>query len=404
MNAPVHPSRHGGARRARMFRRVRARYDRAVKAQEKPAPACRADRSAGGRFSSQRHRRSRLVDQRRLDAAPAPPARWQSVRHAIQVLYSKTGIYFLDRRHRPQAHGHHERRLHGPLERGRIRGLPLDRRAASGLLRVPDLAAQPGAADPDPELRRPVPRLASLALREGSASSARPRITGGPKQSGATIQGWRAEFFIPYAVLRPLQNVPPKPGTSWRRTSTGWITTRASGRSGTGRRSAIVPRVSEVRGTAVRIPLRSGSDRGQTPGVGAGSDPYLTNSSITAFRSRRGGSRPCASTKSWNRERVELRAQRLLDVAPQPQQPRVAIEVAGRLARAHERCSAPPPASPSPRTARRPPSAAASPAPAWSVPICSSGSLKARAARSSRCCSEISCPSRGMNGLTMYSA
>jgi hypothetical protein len=41
-------------------------------------------------------------------------------------------------------------------------------------------------------------------------------ITGGPKQSGATIEGWRAEFFIPYTLLNPLQNVPPKPGTRWR--------------------------------------------------------------------------------------------------------------------------------------------------------------------------------------------
>jgi hypothetical protein len=41
-------------------------------------------------------------------------------------------------------------------------------------------------------------------------------VTGGPKQSHAAIQGWRAEFFIPYALLRPLQNVPPKPGTRWR--------------------------------------------------------------------------------------------------------------------------------------------------------------------------------------------
>jgi cellulose/xylan binding protein with CBM9 domain len=41
-------------------------------------------------------------------------------------------------------------------------------------------------------------------------------ITGGPKESGAAIQGWRAEFFIPYALLTPLQNVPPKPGTRWR--------------------------------------------------------------------------------------------------------------------------------------------------------------------------------------------
>ena len=41
-------------------------------------------------------------------------------------------------------------------------------------------------------------------------------IIGGPKQSGAAIEGWRAEFFFPYALLRPLQNVPPKPGTHWR--------------------------------------------------------------------------------------------------------------------------------------------------------------------------------------------
>ncbi len=41
-------------------------------------------------------------------------------------------------------------------------------------------------------------------------------VTGGPKQSNASIEAWRAEFFIPYALLRPLQNVPPKPGTRWR--------------------------------------------------------------------------------------------------------------------------------------------------------------------------------------------
>lgn len=41
-------------------------------------------------------------------------------------------------------------------------------------------------------------------------------VTGGKKESGASIAGWRAEFFIPYTLLRPLQNVPPKPGTRWR--------------------------------------------------------------------------------------------------------------------------------------------------------------------------------------------
>jgi hypothetical protein len=41
-------------------------------------------------------------------------------------------------------------------------------------------------------------------------------IIGGAKQSQAAIQGWRAEFFIPYTLLSPLQNVPPKPGSTWR--------------------------------------------------------------------------------------------------------------------------------------------------------------------------------------------
>ena len=41
-------------------------------------------------------------------------------------------------------------------------------------------------------------------------------IIGGPKESGAAIQGWRAEFFFPYKMLTPLQNMPPKAGTRWR--------------------------------------------------------------------------------------------------------------------------------------------------------------------------------------------
>jgi len=59
--------------------------------------------------------------------------------------------------------------------------------------------------------------------------------SGGPKTPKATIDGWRAEFFIPYTLLNPLQNVPPKPGTTWRanfyrmdhdggtRTQWGWV-------------------------------------------------------------------------------------------------------------------------------------------------------------------------------------
>lgn len=41
-------------------------------------------------------------------------------------------------------------------------------------------------------------------------------VKGGKKESGATISQWTAEFFIPYILLRPLQNVPPEKGTTWR--------------------------------------------------------------------------------------------------------------------------------------------------------------------------------------------
>lgn len=41
-------------------------------------------------------------------------------------------------------------------------------------------------------------------------------IQGGAKKTGATIGGWTAEVFVPYAVLAPLGNVPPKSGSRWR--------------------------------------------------------------------------------------------------------------------------------------------------------------------------------------------
>lgn len=41
-------------------------------------------------------------------------------------------------------------------------------------------------------------------------------VMGGAQRSGASIKGWRAEVFVPYDLLKPLQNVPPRPGTRWR--------------------------------------------------------------------------------------------------------------------------------------------------------------------------------------------
>jgi hypothetical protein len=39
---------------------------------------------------------------------------------------------------------------------------------------------------------------------------------GGPKESGAHVTGWKAEVYVPYDLLKPLQNVPPERGTRWR--------------------------------------------------------------------------------------------------------------------------------------------------------------------------------------------
>jgi hypothetical protein len=39
---------------------------------------------------------------------------------------------------------------------------------------------------------------------------------GGKRESGADLKGWMAEFFIPFKLLTPLQQVPPSSGTKWR--------------------------------------------------------------------------------------------------------------------------------------------------------------------------------------------
>jgi predicted TIM-barrel fold metal-dependent hydrolase len=39
---------------------------------------------------------------------------------------------------------------------------------------------------------------------------------GGTLKSGAEVEGWKAEVFIPFELLKPLRNVPPKSGTRWR--------------------------------------------------------------------------------------------------------------------------------------------------------------------------------------------
>ena len=35
-------------------------------------------------------------------------------------------------------------------------------------------------------------------------------------QEDGKVMAWNAEFFIPFALMKPMSNVPPKPGTQWR--------------------------------------------------------------------------------------------------------------------------------------------------------------------------------------------
>jgi hypothetical protein len=52
---------------------------------------------------------------------------------------------------------------------------------------------------------------------EGERRTRRATVAlGGPRESGASITGWRAEVFIPWALLEPLQGVPPEAGSRWR--------------------------------------------------------------------------------------------------------------------------------------------------------------------------------------------
>jgi len=41
-------------------------------------------------------------------------------------------------------------------------------------------------------------------------------VRGGEKKPMAAVEGWTVEFFIPFALLSGVPNVPPKPGDTWR--------------------------------------------------------------------------------------------------------------------------------------------------------------------------------------------
>ena len=41
-------------------------------------------------------------------------------------------------------------------------------------------------------------------------------VRGGPKAAGASVEGWTAEFFVPFALFMGMGNIPPTRGSRWR--------------------------------------------------------------------------------------------------------------------------------------------------------------------------------------------
>lgn len=41
-------------------------------------------------------------------------------------------------------------------------------------------------------------------------------VQGGARKSNSAIKGWTAEFFIPFKLLRPMNNIYPQSGTQWK--------------------------------------------------------------------------------------------------------------------------------------------------------------------------------------------
>ena len=70
--------------------------------------------------------------------------------------------------------------------------------------------------DPDSELRRSVPRLASLAFRARASDAEGDQHHGRAEDIRRCDRGMAGRVLHSLCLMKPLQNVPPKAGTEWR--------------------------------------------------------------------------------------------------------------------------------------------------------------------------------------------
>ena len=135
----------------------------------------------------------------------------------VKMLYSPTGVYALMDRYRRPAECDHDRGFPQSVDRGYFL------RCSCGLTSAIPVYFEYEISPLGYELPILIPNFEGKFLGwrpwryDGERRTRKATaILGGPKESGAKISGWRAEVFIPYELLTPLQNVPPKPGARWR--------------------------------------------------------------------------------------------------------------------------------------------------------------------------------------------
>lgn len=68
----------------------------------------------------------------------------------------------------------------------------------------------------DGELIHWIPFANSYDKESNRMTQHKTTIIGGEKRSGAEIEGWIAEIFIPFKLMHPLKKIFPKSGTKWR--------------------------------------------------------------------------------------------------------------------------------------------------------------------------------------------
>ncbi len=134
----------------------------------------------------------------------------------IKVLYSKTGIYFLFFNKDPK--------LNASIKEN---GKHLWTEDAVEVFLWPDISKEVYFEYELSPLNYELPlmvmnfdgkphRWLAWSYEDDRKTQHRTAVQGGDKKIGASIESWTAEFFIPYSLLLPMQQVAPESGTKWK--------------------------------------------------------------------------------------------------------------------------------------------------------------------------------------------